>query len=116
RKNVATGTFGAWDETSRYIHLALMCGALDGLGYGQSLGRLVHEEGIEIPAPAELTRLIQLEPSHPLTPARADLLQTGLKFKVPGGLFRVPHPWKETSILARAYAHRVPLTVHPGIG
>src|SRR5881396_2969908 len=23
--NVATGTFGTWDETGRYIHLALLC-------------------------------------------------------------------------------------------
>jgi hypothetical protein len=26
------------------------------------------------------------------------------------------HPWKETSILAQAFRHNVPLTVHPGIG
>src|SRR5260370_3207544 len=28
RKNVATGTFGTWDETGRNIHLALLAGAL----------------------------------------------------------------------------------------
>jgi hypothetical protein len=99
RKNVATGTFGTWDETSRCIHLALMCGALDGLGYGQSVGRLIEHEGLEIPSPAELTRLIQLEPGHPLTPARADLL-SGAKLKIPAGLYRVPHPGKKHPFLA----------------
>ena len=42
RKNVATGTFGTWDETGRNIHLALLAGAPRGKGYGQSLGRFVH--------------------------------------------------------------------------
>src|SRR5438046_1690015 len=28
RDNVATGTFGAWDETGRYTHLALLAGGL----------------------------------------------------------------------------------------
>ena len=33
--NVASGTFGTWHETASNIHLALMAGALDGLGYGR---------------------------------------------------------------------------------
>ena len=32
RANVADGTFGAWDETGRYTQLALLTGALDGMG------------------------------------------------------------------------------------
>ena len=44
RKNVATGTFGTWDETGRAIHLALLAGAPNRLGYGQSLGRFIHED------------------------------------------------------------------------
>ena len=41
KKNVATGTFGTWDETGRCIHLALLAGALEEEGYGRSLGRFV---------------------------------------------------------------------------
>src|SRR5664279_3791051 len=33
-ENVATGTFGAWDETGRNLHLALLAGALERSGYG----------------------------------------------------------------------------------
>ena len=40
--NVASGTFGTWHETSTNIHRAIMAGALEGLGYGCSLGRLIH--------------------------------------------------------------------------
>ena len=29
---------------------------------------------------------------------------------------RVEHRWKHASILAQAFRHNVPLTVHPGIG
>ena len=47
--NVASGTFGTWDETATNIHLALMAGALDGLGYGRSLGRFIAEDGATVP-------------------------------------------------------------------
>src|ERR1700679_3103401 len=41
QENVATGSFGTWHETATNTHLALMAGALDGLGYGQALGRFI---------------------------------------------------------------------------
>src|SRR6476620_8751944 len=34
----------------------------------------------------------------------------------PAGRRTVAHRWKHASILAQAYRHGVPLTVHPGIG
>jgi hypothetical protein len=39
-----------------------------------------------------------------------------LAHKLSGGRIEVKHPWKETCILARAFRHNVPFTVHPGIG
>lgn len=72
--NVATGTFGAWDETGRYIHLALQAGNQRGEGYGAALGRFITEDSV------------------------------------------VPHRWKHASILASAFRHAIPMTVHPGIG
>src|SRR6266513_1160407 len=59
RKNVATGTFGTWDETGRNIHLALLAGALRDEGYGQSLGRFISEDGCTLPDPAALRGAIQ---------------------------------------------------------
>jgi hypothetical protein len=56
------------------------------------------------------------EPGHPLAPARAELLQTMLVHKIKGGQIQVNHPWKDSSILAQAFRHNVPFTVHPGIG
>ena len=114
--NVNNGTFGTWDETASNIHLALMSGALDGLGYGRSLGRLIHEDGTTLPSKAELQQLIAAEPGHKLTAARADLLRTMNEQGWPAGRIRIEHRWKFASILAQAYKHNVPLTVHPGIG
>src|SRR6266699_7352757 len=75
RDNVATGTFGTWDETGRCIHLALLAGGLRGDGFGRSLGRFVCEDGTTLPAVESLEKLLRDEPAHPLAPARADLLQ-----------------------------------------
>jgi hypothetical protein len=114
--NVASGTFGTWHETATNIHLAIMAGALDGLGYGRSLGRLIHEDGVTLPSTAELAAAIAAEPAHPLTAARADLLTAMLSQGWPAGRIAVEHRWKHASILHEAWRHGVPLTVHPGIG
>lgn len=114
--NVANGTFGTWDETSTNIHRAILGGALDDLGYGRALGRLIHEDGQTLPSVDELRRAIASEPAHERTAARAELLRTMLEFGWNAGRTVVEHRWKEASILAQAYRHGVPVTVHPGIG
>ncbi|MCA1686026.1 MAG: hypothetical protein LC745_08590 [Planctomycetia bacterium] len=114
--NVAAGTFGAWDETATNIHLALMAGALDGLGYGRALGRFIAEDGATLPTTGELTRAIADKPLHPLTSARADLLRAMTERGWPSGRIEVKHRWKQASILGEAYRLGVPATVHPGIG
>lgn len=116
RQNVPTGTFGAWDETGRNIHLALLAGGLCEEGYGRSLGRFICEDGVTLPTADSLKRALCEEPAHPLSPARADLLQAMLAHHLPAGRIVVKHPWKETSILAGAFRRDIPFTVHPGIG
>jgi hypothetical protein len=114
--NVGNGTFGTWHETATNIHLAIMAGALDGLGYGRSMGRMIHEDGVTLPTTEELSQAISATPSHPLTAARADLLQAMLTQRWPAGRIQIDHRWKYASIIAQAYRHGVPVTVHPGIG
>lgn len=115
-KNVAQGTFGTWDETGTNIHLALMAGAMEGLGYGRALGRFIAEDGATLPSPESLAEAIRAEPGHPLTGARGDLYRVMTAFKWSAGRHRVEHRWKHGSILAQAFQHNVPCTVHPGIG
>lgn len=116
RENVATGTFGAWDETGRNIMMALLAGGVRGEGYGTALGRFIWEDGITLPAPAELEKTIRAEPTHPLTAARADLLRIMRQYRLPAGRIQIDHRWKHASILAQAFKHDVAMTVHPGIG
>ena len=93
RKNVATGTFGTWDETGRCILLALLAGALQQEGYGRSLGRFICEEGVTLPTTGSLEKSLREQPADPLAPARAELLQAMLTHRLPGGRIVVKHPW-----------------------
>ena len=116
KKNVATGTFGTWNETGRSIHLALLAGALQREGYGRSLGRFICEDGVTLPTTGFLEQALRDQPADPVAPARAELLQAMLVHQLPAGRIAVKHPWKETCILAQAFRHKIPMTVHPGIG
>jgi hypothetical protein len=116
RDNVATGSFGTWDETGRYLHLALLLGGLRGEGYGQALGRFVYQDGGCVPTAAALKRQIIQGPDDPLTPARAELLHAMRAHRIKPGPQTVVHRWRNSSVLANAFRHEVPLTVHPGIG
>jgi hypothetical protein len=116
RSNVATGTFGTWEETGRYIHLALLAGGVEGLGYGEALGRFITGDGVDLPEADELVSLIMADPAHELAAARAELLHAMRNGSVPEGRCELKHRWKQASVLASADSHGVPLTVHPGIG
>jgi hypothetical protein len=118
RANVAAGRFGLWKETGEYINLALIVGAWRGLGYGQSVGALITEQGLDIPSAAELradvTRCLEADPER--AAAAADLLAAVQAFSLPAGRMSVPHPYRESSAQAAAYALKVPFTGHPMIG
>lgn len=116
RDNVATGTFGTWDETGRYIQLAPLMGGLRGEGYGRALGRFINQDGTDIPTAESLETLLRREPEHPLAAARADMLQALRVHQIPAGPQIVLHRWRNASVLAHAFRQEVPFTVHPGIG
>lgn len=128
RANTAAGCFGTWDETGRYTHLALAVGGLRGLGYGESLGKLITDEHLHLPSPHELRErmaalLVPTEDDAEAAFARAeqaaacaDLLALVERWTLPEGTLQIPHPWRRYSLLHAAFETRVPLTVHPGIG
>jgi hypothetical protein len=115
-ENVATGTFGTWDETGRCIHLALLAAGVHQEGYGRALGHFIQEDGVTLPEATNLEASLRADPTHPLTAPRADLLYAMRVHRLSGGRHTVQHRWKHASILAQAFRHSVPLTVHPGIG
>jgi len=115
-KNVAKGCFGTWQETGHYLHLALMAGALENRGFGASVGWLIQNDGISLPAPDELSWQICHEPAHPLTAARAELLQVMKAHRLCAGRHELKHPGKQHSIFGQAFRLGIPITVHPGVG
>lgn len=120
RGHVAQGRFGTWDETGRHTALAVLAGAVDGMGYGESIGRMIVEDGYDIPARAELQKALTDWSGNPADdetmPARADLLQTIIRHQIAPGRHTVEHPYKGLSLTGNAFRLDVPLTVHPGIG
>jgi hypothetical protein len=113
---VAHGRFGTWDETGRFIHLALLAGGLRDEGYGAALGRFIVEDGTHLPSADDLRTAIREAPDDPRTAARADLLGIMRVHGLAAGRHAVEHRWKHASIMGQAFQHGVPLSVHPGIG
>lgn len=118
QKNMAAGRFGHWEETGFYLNLALLAGAFTGMGYGESIGAMIENNGLVLPAPDTLQKtIIENHKKEPeLTAAAADLLAAMQKHKLKGGRIKVPHPYKHYSVQAAAYRLHFPFTAHPMFG
>ncbi|RPI03519.1 MAG: hypothetical protein EHM72_01270 [Calditrichaeota bacterium] len=118
RQNVATGCFGAWEETGKYINLAVLLGALKDMGYGESLGALIDEQQLSIPTTEQLQKTIleYLRTENNLLPAAAELFTSIINNHLPTGLLPIEHPFNRYSVFGNAFHLRIPVTVHPGIG
>jgi hypothetical protein len=118
RENVDLGQFGIWDETGFYINLALISGAFEGLGYGESIGRMISREGLDIPSVSalqdEAARVFLSDPSR--SAAAADFAGAIARNQLEEGFMKIPHPYKKYSAQARAYELKIPFTGHPMIG
>jgi hypothetical protein len=116
RENAPVGKFGSWDETGKAINLALLVGGLEGLGFGEAIGRLIAEDGLMIPSAESLKADLTANPSHPLAGAKADMLAVLEKTQIENGRWDLEHPLKSISVPACCFDNEVPMTVHPGIG
>jgi len=118
RENVDRGQFGIWEETGYYINLALVVGAYQGLGYGESVGKMISEEGLQIPEIETLyaEATTNLKTNHELSAAAIDLAGTIQKFELQAGFMKIPHPFKKYSVQSRAFELGIPFTGHPMFG
>lgn len=118
RENVKNGEFGIWQETGFFINLALIVGAYEGLGYGESVGKMISREGLDIPGidflKAEAVK--NIDPNPEVASAAIELSGVIRKFGIEEGFMKIPHPFREYSIQKSAYEHRIPFTGHPMIG
>ena len=117
RANVRKGCFGIWEETGRYLNLALLIGAYEDLGYGESIGSLVQNDGLTIPGRDELIRMAGRAASNPeRAAAAADLLWAVQTYDLSPGFLRIEHPYKRFGLQAAAFRLKVPFTAHPMFG
>ena len=118
---VSKGQFGMWEETGAHIGRALLSGALDGLGYGESIGRMIVDERLGIPARDELLGIVEEGAgggpgSASRAAAAADLLEAMESAGLEAGEVSLAHPHSSMSLQAACYHHGARFTVHPGIG
>lgn len=118
RENVNKGQFGIWHETGLFINLAIAAGAYRGLGYGESVGRMIHDEGLEIPDRSTLLKDAKdlAIRSPEIAAAALDLLQVVDRQGLKPGFFKISHPFRESSVQCKAYELDIPFTGHPMIG
>lgn len=118
RENVKNGQFGIWEETGFFINLALIAGAREGLGYGQSIGKMISQEGLYIPEPASLLKEARnkMESDPEFSAASVDLFGVIRKNNLNPGFLSIPHEWKKFSVQCSAYDLNVPFTGHPMFG
>ena len=118
RENTGRGQFGIWKETGFYINLAIMAGAYENLGYGESVGKMIACEGLNIP---EINTLYDtarecMESDPGKAAAAIDWAGTIRRFGLKPGLMSIPHPYKNYSVQAQAYKLNIPFTGHPMFG
>ncbi len=115
---VHAGQFGIWQETGFFINLAINIGAYEGKGYGESVGAMIHNEKLNIPAVENLESeaAANLHTAPEQSAAAAELIAVIKNFKLKPGELDVPHKWKDHSVQAAAYRLGVPFTGHPMIG
>jgi hypothetical protein len=118
RENVERGQFGIWEEPGFYINLAIIVGAYENLGYGESVGKMIINEGLTIP---ELNTLLdtafnKIESESDRAAAAIDLAGVIKQFNLKAGFMSIPHPWEQYSVQAQAYNLGIPFTGHPMFG
>jgi hypothetical protein len=123
RRYVSEGQFGIWEETGAWLNLSLAVGAWRGLGYGEAVGTMVQDDGLQIPTDDELVAailagaedgagILSLSRAAAAADLRALLRTSGLE----PGFLRVDHPRKKACFAAAAVKNAVPFTCHPMFG
>jgi hypothetical protein len=118
KANVNKGEFGIWDETGMCINLALIVGAYEGKGYGEAVGSMIANDGLNIPTEAEIAEVIRCYEENDLEKVAAaiDLLDTIRKFNLEPGRLKIIFPYRKYCVQAAAYRLGIPFTGHPMIG
>ena len=102
REYLEKGQFGIWEETGKYINLAIIAGAANGRGYGESISKMIHKDEITLPDNGNYLK------------STINNLRTR-DFK-PGDEITIIHPHKKDSFQEASFRTNTQYTVHPHLG
>ena len=121
---VMEGQFGIWEETGRYMNLSFLVGAMEGLGYAESIAATIDRGKITVPSFDRL-RAAAEESARSDDPAALergaaalDLMTMAARGNLPkeGLVYDIPHPYRDYSLVWRLRRAGVTQTCHPMIG
>lgn len=118
-KYLDDGQFGIWEETGFFQNLSIILGAANGLGYGESIGKMISDDFLNIPDVKTLKCEIQAELNEKLletSAAKVMLINVIEQHKLKSGIHKVQHNYKKNSIVYNGYKLGIPFSVCPGIG
>ncbi len=115
RENADKGMFGMWEETGKFINLAIISGAYRGLGYGEAVGAMIADNGIVIPDEDELLKAMTSDDMEKAASA-ADFIDTIRRSGLKSGHMKIDHPCRKYSLQYRTFIAGVPFTAHPMFG
>ena len=117
KANVMLGQFGIWEETGKYLNLAIIVGAFEGKGYGESVGSMIENEGVNIPSNDEIAEIVNnYNNDIERSAAAIDLLKIKSDFNLQSGWMKINFPYKKYCVQAAAYKYGIPFTSHPMFG
>lgn len=114
RNYLSQGQFGIWEETTAYMNLAILLSAAQGEGYGEAIGKMISQDGLNFSIAENLEKQLSLNTKNAV--GIYNLLQTMKQYQIQPKKINILHPWKKYSLCFSAYKNNVPLTVHPGFG
>ena len=115
-QNAPVGQFGSWTETGGAINSAVTVGAASGLGFGESMGKMIAEGGILFPHQGALLDFCTKYPEHELAAAKLDLYAFMERFEIMPGFEKIDFKFPQYSVPAKCFGKQIPMTIHPGIG
>lgn len=99
-----------------YLNLAVLVGAWQGLGFGESVAKVIAEGKIVIPEKDVLRADIGAAKDLDRVAGAAELLRKIEEFGLKAGEVKVEIPDKGSSLIYTAYEAGIPFTIHPMFG
>jgi hypothetical protein len=104
KENMEHGCFGMWEDTGRWINMAIRSGVCFGLGYADSIGKFINEGLGMLPNPSHISLIQDF------------CIRDFTRLVTEADLRKVEHRGEYFSVQAQCYQMGARMTVHPMFG